>query len=552
VLWKLCEAIEAPDGKARSSRPLFQRQLDAMLYSHNEVERQHVPMGRDYYTGREVVIHRKHLLAHGAFLGSPESGKSSIAIPRVLLYVIAATSKRRADWLARNGYDSKFDTQHFSIVVMDLKAANRNHGLFHTVRNYALAAGMDFHALTNVLGQASDLFDPFSPEHTDGLTENQITQKAMFALGLHYGEGYGPGYFGAIQQETFLALLRCYRPKSYREFATLIADPNALAAAGVHRRNAEESMHLRNVLNRLASVNVVNRSQLLPSNHPVLQRQLSVRGLLTRPTGHYLHLCSVLEPSTSLNIAKQYLNTLVGCASLRRPGENCHVIVLLDEAAQLAEGSMAMFLEISRSLGISIFLSSQSLFQFKRDRGADMVDVIKNCTGMKQIFSANDEDTIRWMQTLSGEAVFARAAWKENHWSPFGFASDLREDGGIDIGQSMNGVIDVQEEVRPALELNELRRISAHPCANVLMLNKDTGLAQYHGRLVPLISLWPLHEAEHEELETTPWPAPEQGGLVVHDEPLSAPPPGRHKDKKRSPGMTERLLEEDRRRAMGE
>ena len=368
------------------------------------------------------------------------------------------------EWLARNGYESKFDRKRYSLVVLDLKAANRNFGLFHTVRNHALAAGLDFHVLTNVLGLSSDLFDPFSPEHLAGLTGNQITQKAMFALGLHYGEGYGRGHFGSIMQDNFQALLRCYHPNSYREFARLLADPSALAAAGVRARSADEALHLRNVLNRLASVNVVNRPENLPPGHPVLRNQLSVRGLLTRPTVHYLHLCSPIEPSTSVNIAKQYLNTLVGCASQRRAGEDCHVVVLLDEAAQIAEGSMAMFLEVSRSLGISVFLSSQSLLQFKPPIAtATWWTGSRTAPGPSKIFSANDEDTIRWLQTLSGEGAFAKAGWKENHWSPFGLASDLREDGSLDVGQSMNGVIDCLEEIRPALELNELRRIKRLP-----------------------------------------------------------------------------------------
>ena len=78
MLLKMCEAIEGRAGKS----PVDKAAVPAANRGHAVLPQpggvwQHVPMGRGLYGGQEVVVHISHLLAHGAFIGAPETGKGN-------------------------------------------------------------------------------------------------------------------------------------------------------------------------------------------------------------------------------------------------------------------------------------------------------------------------------------------------------------------------------------------------------------------------------------------------------------------------------------------
>src|SRR4051794_2302089 len=130
MLWDYYRRLELPGGADRSGKMPFQIQLEKMLWSENELERWHVPYGESWYTGLPVLVHRSQVHEHGAFLGAPASGKTSLGITRLGLYAIWASSTSRTRWLAERGFRPE---PRYSLVVIDFKGANTNLGLLNTL-----------------------------------------------------------------------------------------------------------------------------------------------------------------------------------------------------------------------------------------------------------------------------------------------------------------------------------------------------------------------------------------------------------------------------------
>ena len=119
----------------------------------------------------------------------------------------------------------------------------------------------------------------------------------------------------------------------------------------------------------------------------------------------YFNLKSPAEPIGSPAVAKMAMYALFAAASQRLPDQQHRVYVVIDEFQQVVSENVRLVLEQSRASKLSFIIAHQALGQLDR-KGIDVRDTVTACTAFKQIFRASDPDTIRLLETMSGEARF--------------------------------------------------------------------------------------------------------------------------------------------------
>jgi len=469
-----------------SSNRNWDRRVDRILHSRNDLERRHLYLGKSKGFGYPVYLDRKLLNLHGWIHGGSGSRKTSLSFANLITQIIAGESPRRLDWLNRAGLDAG---QRNSIVVLDLKG---DLSLLWNCYLEAKSAGIPFKLFTNVVGRTSHVFNPLSPEHLAALTTtNQQCQTILQALSAEYGTGYGQAFFSAMNEIVLLQYLRKYGlGHSFAELHALLSSPELYPGT---RADWMKAQHLPALAARLAGIYPLNLlPQDLPAYSDVFKDQIVMPDVLGKSQVVYFYLQTAIEKTTVSTVAKLALYMLFCAAAGRRQSDRHRVYVFIDEFQQVVAANIALLLEQARSMHLSLVLAHQNIGQLKADRSMDLVDAIESCVGFEQAFKLSGEKEYQRMQTLSG---------LKRDWS----VSWLQGGGDIDPLANTDGykISDIRV---PRLGVNDLIEISAAPFESIVRFSEGSGYTQFSGYTVPIVSEFHISSHEYALREAAGWP----------------------------------------------
>jgi hypothetical protein len=513
------DALEAKDAyEVSETTSPWDNRVERILNSSDPKERDHLFMGTSLYGDYPILLDLNLLKSHAHILGDTGSRKTSIGIAPMLAQLIAREDS--------------------SVLILDLKG---DMGLFECARLEAKAAGIPFKWFTNITGRSSFVFNPFAQSHINTLTVNQRTQGIMQALGLEFGEGYGPSYFSAMHEIVLSTYMRKYRAiRSFKDLNNYLKDKNAYRGIG-HMEDWENARHLMTLVHKLADVYPMN---LIPADLPgrpeLFEHQIDMPSLLQKKQVVYFYLASTLEPTTVSPVAKLVMFALLTAAARRGKGEKNHVYVFLDEFQRVVSENIKIFLEQARSMKLAFILANQTAGQLESS-GTDLTDTVDSCTAFKQSFKATDLKSLKKLEESSGEGLYHTAVWKE------AIDAGLREarDESFAIGHARQTsifeppLVQVSETIGPRLEKNVIIELSAMPMASFVRFTEGSGYTQFSGYYTPMISEYHISKESFEERTNADWrpdsektvitveggDEPGAGSTFVTGHPAGPPPP---------------------------
>ena len=507
------EALEAPDAYEQSpSKSVWDIRVERILGSRDELEREHIYIGKSCYNDYPVLLHLNLLRAHAHILGDTGSRKTSIGIAPVLTQLIAREDS--------------------SVRILDLKG---DMALFECAKAEAKNAGIPFKYFTNITGHSSFVFNPFSQSHMHQLSTNQKTQGILQALSLEYGEGYGESYYSAMHEIVLSTYMRKYRDiGSFKDLHSYLTDKNAYRGIG-DMNDWEKARHLTTLAHKLAEVYPLNlKPSELPGRPELFAKQIDMPSLLRKKQVVYFYLISSLEPTTVSPVAKLAMFALLSAAARRGKEDKNRIYVFVDEFQRVISENVKIFLEQARSKKLHFILANQTTGQ-RESGGTDLTDTVDSCTAYKQSFKATDLRSLEKLIDSSGEALYHEAAWSE------AIDSGLSEtwDGTFDIGHLPTGIFDasdvkVKETLGPRLEKNTIIELSAKPMASFVRFTEGSGYTQFSGYYTPILSDFHISQAEFEKREQADWPPVDEETVIGYAD-NEEPPGGRTADAGRSP-----------------
>ena len=383
--------------------------VDRLSASVPESEARPLFFGENPEVFSPVFIDRGLLGEHAHIMGSTGSGKTARAIAPMIAQ------------LADSGD---------AIVVLDMKG---DPALFQQMRASAREHGGEFRWFTQESGRPTFSFNPLAQSHLRERTPLELTEITAKALGLEYGEGYGPTFFSRQNRGVLLKLL-----KSFPEDASLaeLAWHIETRALPLPKREQDAGADLFATVRALANVDALN----VTANPPVLLDAFELaqtKGSEGMPPkfvgpdplknrdqvlehaidfGHvvdperprqfvYFHLPAALGATSLREIGKFALQSLLTAAYLRGDSPSRRVWLFADEFQEIVSRDIQTFLKQARSMGIGVILANQTLSQLD-EGGPSMVADIEENTTLKVVFSANDPGHRRVLTELSGETVY--------------------------------------------------------------------------------------------------------------------------------------------------
>lgn len=491
------DALEAPGGHAQSTtKSPWDNRVERLLMSRDELESDHLYMGRSYYGDYPVLLHRDLLHAHAHILGDTGSRKTSIGIAPMLTQLIAREDS--------------------SMLIIDLKG---DMGLFQCAMAEAKAAGIPFKWFTNITERSSYVFNPFAQSHMQRLTINQKTQGLLQALSLEYGEGYGEAFYSAMHEIVLSTYMRKYRGiGSFRDLHDYMKDKNAYRGIG-DLDDWEKARHLTTLANKLAEVYPLNLKPVdFPDRTELFDEQIDMPSLLQKRQVIYFYLASTLEPTTVSPVAKLAMFALLTAAARRTKSEPNRVYVILDEFQRIISENVKIFLEQARSMKLHFILANQTAGQLESS-GTDLTETVDSCTAFKQSFKATDLLSLKKLEDSSGEALYHSAGWTE------AIDNGLREaaDEEFNMEHIPRGFFDaasvnVTESAGPRLERNTIIELSAKPMASFVRFTEGSGYTQFSGYYTPILSEYHISKSMFEARSESPWPGDSDETVIGHAE----------------------------------
>jgi len=496
VLARYYQALDAPGASNQShDKSAWAISVDRILNSRDSLERQHVLLGRSIFGDYPILLHRELLHQHAHLVGDSGSRKTSLGIAPLIAQLIAG--------------------QDCSVVVLDLKG---DRALFETARLEANCSRADFRWFTSEIGQSSHVFNPFEQSHFQRMTPNQQTQLVLEGLSLDYGDAYGRGFFSAMNETVLLNILRTFEVHSFKQLHELLIDKHANLLAG-NPENLKDARHLIALVARLASISPINVTKADLAQRPQARdARIDMGDAMSRSQVIYFNLRSPAEPIGSPAVAKMAMYALFSSAAQRLPTQTHRVYIIIDEFQQIVSENVRLVLEQARSSKLSFIIAHQALGQLDR-KGVDVRDTVSACTAFKQIFRVSDPETLRYVESMSGEAGFETLSWQQQV-DPY---ADTNADAAFSPKDAHGGMVLVNETIGSRLEKNTIMDISASPNTSLFAVTEGSGYTQFSGYMTPIVSEYHISMKEYGKRNDAPWPAPSEETVVVE------PPPSRRR-----------------------
>jgi len=322
-----------PDKVLDSSR--WKELITRVQSSSDTTEKNSLLLGVNAKDNTPILVPRDVFTEHAHLLGDSGSGKTSIGIASILSQLI------------RGG--------ECSVVVLDLKGDDL--ALFQGVREDAEKADRRFRWFTNQLERSTYAFNPMRQSPLQRMTLYQKVDMLTAAMGLQYGRDYGRAYYSdANARMLHAALMDNGHIDSFAALAALL--PHIDGRQGIDRELRQAGAHLTAIVNRLADSEPLN---VAPNNgHPdsLLDAAIEFTDVFRNPEVVYFHLTSTIGTTSSAEIARIALYSLLTAASAVPPDKRVQTFVVIDEFQRIVAGNIELLLQLARSLGIGIILAN--------------------------------------------------------------------------------------------------------------------------------------------------------------------------------------------------
>ena len=553
------EAIKEDERKQQEQlipwRSPWDNRIDRIVNSANDLEREHLYLGRSIVDDAPIWLHLPMLKMHAHIVGDSGSGKTALGVIPLMSQLIA-----------RSHDDEREGNGPSSTVIIDLKG---DMALFETARLEAERAGLPFKWFTNVSGLSSFVFNPLAQGHWGKLTANQKSQGLAQALSLEYGEGYGRGHFSALSEGVITRTFERFPEiQSFTQLRKRWATRAAFEVIG-DLEDWKESKHLLSLIGKLAQIeplNVLPEDPTIPNEEqPQIpwRHRIDMDDVFDRSQVVFFSLASLLEPTTVSPVAKLAVMALLQASALRSSQKKNQVYVFIDEFQRILSENISVMMEQARSMKIAFILSNQTLSQLDQ-RALQLSEIIESCTAFKQVFRASDLPTLQRLEAQSGMAIERRIRWKQGILADSDIDSMLDPNlapvastqGPVEMSWSRQTVvagnrafssgrgtasaasepdlasrmIEVQENVVAKFSRNEILQISSQPMMSLVKFTEDSGFVQYGGQYVGLACEYPMPWLAYKERSGAVWPAPDERTILVGKPPEApssppAPPP---------------------------
>lgn len=442
--------------------------------SEDNVEKKSLLLGVNASDNTPVLVPLKVFEEHAHLIGDSGSGKTSLGISLIL------------SQMAR--------VQDTSVVVIDLKGDDL--ALFSGSRIDSEKANKPFRWFTNELNRSTYAFNPLRQAFFAGLSLYQKTDVITTALGLQYGTDYGRGYFSDANAELLFNALKV-RPDidSFRELEQVLGDRYAMR--GVSNQVLKDGSHIRTIVSRLAATEALNVTPRTQVPETVLKEQIEFSDVFRTPQVVYLHLPSSLGTTSSAEIARIALYSLLGSARTVPDAERKQVFVFIDEFQRIVSGNLELILQTARSMKVGLILANQSMYDLKR-QGIDLMPAVRANTRYKQIFAASNVEDQQELIALSGQTLVHQRAWRESLSALHG--------GQTSVGYS--------ETLLPRLGVNDILLATDHPLQSIVQIRRGDGYAQYGGFPFVMRSTHHISAKEYGERKNARWPEQNPATLV--------------------------------------
>ena len=215
----------------------------------------------------------------------------------------------------------------------------------------------------------------------------------------------------------------------------------------------------------------------------------------------YCAFSSLLAPTSSPENARVVVSALMTAATTTphtRP-----ILLVLDEFQQMvAPGTLQLLLRQSRSLGISVILSNQTVDDLKA--GAfDLTSTVEGNTSTQAWFKVTDQLGLEQLRRLGGTVV------------------DTLRDVSHD-GQNSTTRVTERQLLVDRFAANDVAEAASCQDAFILRLTDNSGYAQYSGYPFIARSIYHLTQKEYDRRTRIDWPAKSAQTILVGEAP-SAP-----------------------------
>lgn len=461
--------------------------IERLRKSEDKVEKTSLLMGVNAYDDTPLLVPREVFREHVHFLGDSGSGKTALGIAPLVAQLMRY--------------------QDCSVIVLDLKADDQS--LFEAVRSEAAAvdaarkasaqgdpqAGYDFRYFTTVLGRPSYIFNPLDQRSFEKLATFQRTDVLTAALGLQYGTDYGRKHYGDANYTLLNHVLNERQDvRSFQELAVIFED---IQSFDIETETKRASTNVRTAVKRLALCEPLNATKHIGYPDAAMERAIDLGQVFERPQALYFALPTAAGASTSSEIARMVLHTLLTAAQYRQE-KHCQVYLFIDEFQRIIANNLEVFLQMARSHDIGFILANQA-FEDLKQVDADLRGPVKTNTRFQQIFAATNESDLADISATSGETVvFSRS-----------FEHSIFQRTWLNLP-----FISLQESTSPRLRVNEILLASDAPCRSIARLKRGAGYAQYGGMPFVVDSVFHVDSKEYLRRSQASWPSPSSETIV--------------------------------------
>ncbi|MFN3194031.1 MAG: type IV secretory system conjugative DNA transfer family protein [Aureliella sp.] len=467
----------------------WNRLVKDIARSNDETEQSSLLLGTNKSDGSPVLVPRKVFEEHAHILGDSGSGKTSLGISLLLNQLIKQPA--------------------CSIVVIDLKGDDA--ALFTGAQLDAQEANKRFRWYTNELHRSSYAFNPLNQEYFKQLSLYQKTDVLTSALGLQYGTDYGRGYYSDANADYLYRVLQAHPGiRSFQDLASILPSGRGVDVTAKMR---EAATHSISIVQRLACTETLNVVPGPDYPQSVIDNQIDFADVFRTPQVVYLQLPASLGSTSSAEIARVALYSLLGSARQTPESKRIQTFVFIDEFQRIIANNLELLMQTARSMRIGLILANQTIFDLAK-AGVDLRATVRTNTRFKQVFAASNVDDIRELIEVSGEALVHSRSFSHNLG------------GGSFIGAVSS--ITSQETTTPRLRTNDILLATDAPDQSIVQIRRGDGYAQFGGMPFVMRSQFHIDKDTYDKRKESPWPEVNDetilGKEVEHRSPLDELP----------------------------
>lgn len=485
----------------------FLNNADRLLRSKNLNERRSVLLGVHATDEYPILLDRRLLNEHALITGATGSGKTSLGLIPLMTQLI-------------RGDDG-------TVIVLDLKGDD---AMFQTARLEAERAGREFKWFTNRTGYSTHIFNPFAQSCLNSLTVTEVTGYFVAMLNLFHGSDYGRAYFSimarsllqtALQQSMGLGEATSRRrapPRPIKTFADLFEYIRRITRDSDEYRAAE---HLAFVIKNLADFPQLNLGNIDDADSTKPKRSTAIEHAIQMPEAIenkqvlYFYLSAAYDLYSLAEMARMVIYATIQAAveHKRNRGKTPQVYLICDEAQLVVAQNISNVLAQARSFGIGCVFALQSLSQLSPPGGADLRDLVLNCTAIKQFWATRDPKDQDYISKISGEVAYYTSSWDQSRQRV------IRGEIGREFARprQLEGLpqIGIQEEIGPRLTTQAIDNWGRAPNVSITAIQRNSGYSCYDGAF-PVHTDWIMTEEEYcRRQNEIAWPAKNEATICV-------------------------------------